>query len=256
MKARVKFSKQGEMRFVGHLDFMRFFQKVIRRAHIEISYSEGLSPHMIMSFASPLGVGVTSSGDYVDIELAAPLSTEEALRRLNEASADGVCFLDFRQVEEGKAGRAMALVAAADYEVGFRAGLEPAVPGGDWSAGFEAFLAQERIEVVREKKKAVKKAAKGKKKETDEQLAETVDIRPMIYGASVQADSAGLRIIRMRLASGSGANLRPQLVMDAYAAFLGIRPEPFSLRVNRLDLLARGGNGNGFVSLGELGSRI
>ena len=50
------------MKFIGHLDTMRFFQKAIRRADIPVAYSEGFSPHMIMSFAAPLGVGTTSSG--------------------------------------------------------------------------------------------------------------------------------------------------------------------------------------------------
>ena len=58
MNIRIKFRKYGCLRFIGHLDVMRYFQKVIRRADINISYSEGFSPHMIMSFAAPLGVGL------------------------------------------------------------------------------------------------------------------------------------------------------------------------------------------------------
>ena len=62
MKARIKFKKYGALRFIGHLDVMRFFQKAIRRAHIPIAYTGGYSPHMIMSFANPLGIGITSEG--------------------------------------------------------------------------------------------------------------------------------------------------------------------------------------------------
>ena len=62
LKVRVKFSKEGAMKFIGHLDIMRYFQKAIRRANIPIAFSGGFSPHMIMSFAAPLGVGVTSAG--------------------------------------------------------------------------------------------------------------------------------------------------------------------------------------------------
>ena len=60
MKARIKFRKYGSLRFIGHLDVMRFFQKVMRRADIPIAFSGGYSPHMIMSFANPLGIGLTS----------------------------------------------------------------------------------------------------------------------------------------------------------------------------------------------------
>ena len=61
MKVRIKFRKQGVMKFIGHLDVMRYFQKAIRRADIDIAYTEGFSPHMILSFAAPLGVGLTSN---------------------------------------------------------------------------------------------------------------------------------------------------------------------------------------------------
>ena len=69
MKARIKFRKNGVMKFIGHLDIMRYFQKAIRRAEIPIAFTSGYSPHMIMSFANPLGVGLTSDGEYFDIEL-------------------------------------------------------------------------------------------------------------------------------------------------------------------------------------------
>ena len=65
MKIRVKFSKHGAMKFIGHLDIMRYFQKAIRRAEIPIVFTEGFSPHMVMSFASPLGVGIESEGEYM-----------------------------------------------------------------------------------------------------------------------------------------------------------------------------------------------
>ena len=69
MKIRIKFSKQGHMKFIGHLDTMRYFQKVMRRANVDICYSEGFSPHQKMSFAAPLGVGIVSNGEYFDIEV-------------------------------------------------------------------------------------------------------------------------------------------------------------------------------------------
>ena len=65
MKIRIKFRKYGTMKFIGHLDVMRYFQKAIRRADVDVCYSGGFSPHQIMSFAAPLGVGITSRGEYV-----------------------------------------------------------------------------------------------------------------------------------------------------------------------------------------------
>ncbi len=79
------------MKFIGHLDIMRYFQKSIRRANIPIAFSGGFSPHMIMSFAAPLGVGVTSSGEYFDMELTDDsLSSKEMEDRLNATMAEGM----------------------------------------------------------------------------------------------------------------------------------------------------------------------
>ena len=65
MKVRIRFAKYGALKFIGHLDVMRYFQKAIRRADLPIAYSEGFSPHQIMSFAAPLSVGHTSEGEYL-----------------------------------------------------------------------------------------------------------------------------------------------------------------------------------------------
>ena len=95
MRVRVKFSKYGVMKFIGHLDVMRYFQKAMRRAGIDIAYSEGMSPHMIMSFAQPLGVGLTSDGEYMDVELRTPIASDEAIRRLNEVGVEGITVTEW-----------------------------------------------------------------------------------------------------------------------------------------------------------------
>ncbi len=234
MKVRIKFAKYGTMKFIGHLDIMRYFQKAIRRAGLDIRFSEGMSPHMIMSFASPLGVGLTSKAEYMDIDLKTPMTTEEAVRRLNEAMVEGMEVLDMRQVEEGKAGKAMSLVAAADYLATFRAGKEPAQ---GWQDRIAAFLAQDQILVVKETKKGEK----------------TVDIRPLIY--DMRAEGEG---IFLSLSSGSEANLKPEAVIDAFSAFAPFERQPFDCMFERLEVYAdRGKNGkHKFVPLGELGTVI
>ena len=96
------------MKFIGHLDIMRYFQKAIRRANIPIAFSGGFSPHMIMSFAAPLGVGVTSSGEYFDMELTDDsLSSKEMEDRLNATMAEGMKVISVRQIPDGKASACM-----------------------------------------------------------------------------------------------------------------------------------------------------
>ena len=214
MKIRIKFSKQGVMRFIGHLDIMRYFQKAMRRAHIDIAFTEGFSPHMIMSFAAPLGVGLTSDGEYMDIEIRTPVSSEDAICQLNEVMVEGMKVLSFRQIEEGKTGKAMSLVAAADYTVSFRPGYEPE---GDWQSKLDEFIQKDSILVLK----------KTKKSEVE------TDIRPMIYQLSVKDNK-----VHMTLATGSAANLKPELVMSAFLKSEGLDLDPFALSVNRDEVYA------------------
>ena len=71
------------MKFIGHLDIMRYFQKEIRRAKLDISYSKGYSPHQIISFAAPLALGITSDGEYFDAEFNSVTTSAEMIEALS-----------------------------------------------------------------------------------------------------------------------------------------------------------------------------
>lgn len=234
MKIRIKFRKFGEMKFIGHLDMMRYFQKAIRRAGIDICYSGGFSPHMIMSFASPLGVGLTSDGEYLDIEVGEVSSSADAVRRLNEVMAEGVEVVSFRKIPEGKASNAMALTAAADYEIRFRKGC---APKDGWQKDFDRFCASDSIQVI-------KKSKKGERE---------TDIRPLIYRIERQEDT-----IFMQVAAGSVRNLKPELVMEAFAAFAGITFPESAFLIHRLEIYGDAGTKDKrqLISLEALGEVI
>ncbi len=234
MKIRIKFRKYGEMKFIGHLDMMRYFQKAMRRAGIDICYSEGFSPHMIMSFASPLGVGLTSDSEYLDIEVGETLSSREAVAQLNEVMADGVEVVSFRRIPDGKASNAMALLAAADYMVRFREGMEPAA---GWEGMFDAFCTQSRILVV-------KKTKKGERE---------IDIRPLLYQAVRREDG-----VFFQLAAKSSENLKPELVMEAFGIYAGITFLEYAFMIHRLELYADTGTEGErkLTALEDLGEEI
>lgn len=231
MKVRIKFSKEGPMIFVGHLDTMRYFQKAIRRAELPAAFSGGFSPHMIMSFAAPLGVGTAGLGEYFDVEFTEDLPTGEIERRLSAVMAEGFRVVSARRVEEGKAGKAMSLVAAADYLVKFREGREPAIP---WRERMEEFVRLPQLPVTKQTKKGEK----------------ALDIRPFIYEMKPEGEG-----IFLRLASASGNYTKPELVMDTFLKWLGTEAEPYSLAVQRLEVYADLGTEeeHRFVSLEELG---
>ena len=119
MRARVKFEKNGIMRYVGHLDLMRFFQKAVKRSELPIKYSEGFNPLQIMSFASPLGVGLTSAGEYMDIDLKEQVACDKALLTLNENMVEGLIITGFKYLPDD-AEKCMSAVTAASYIVTYK----------------------------------------------------------------------------------------------------------------------------------------
>ena len=208
MKLRIKFKKFGPVKFIGHLDVMRFFQKGLRRAEIDVAYSTGFSPHQIMSFASPLGVGLESNGEYFDVEILTPISSQDFMDKFNAVSVPWIQVTDVRLLPD-KAGNAMASVAAAGYTIRFREGREP---GTDWQKKFEAFMSQAQIMVT-----------KATKKGTAE-----IDLKPAIYDYKVEEDH-----IYLLVNASSEGNIKPTLVMDAFAVYCEVELAENALMITR-----------------------
>ena len=229
MKARIKFRKYGCMKFIGHLDIMRFFQKVMRRADIPIAFTGGFSPHMIMSFANPLGVGVTSDGEYFDIELTEEIDMMAAVERMNQVVVEGIDIVNMVPISDDKKQTGMSIVAAADYLSSLKSGIFPE----DWKEKAGQFMNQPTISILKKTKKSEKE----------------VDIKPMIYKFEVRGES-----VYMQVATGSVENLKPELVMQALCNYLGVDLETVSFAHHRLDVYANIGTEEKkeFVSLDQV----
>lgn len=191
MKIRIKFRKYGNLKFIGHLDVQRFFQKAVRRAGIDVAYTSGYSPHQIMSFAAPLGVGLESNGEYMDMEVLSFSGSKDTVTRLNAASTEGIEILSARLLPE-HAGNAMASVAAAGYTIRFREDREPSF---DWQNALPAFFAKERILI---------------RKETKKNSLE-IDLKPGIFKLEANGNS-----IYMLLDASSSGNIKPGMVIEAF----------------------------------------
>lgn len=226
MKIRIKFSKTGNLKYIGHLDIMRCFQKVMRRAEVDIAYSAGFSPHQIMSFASPLGLGLTSEGEYVDIEVNSTESSARMLERINAAMVDGMTALSYVKLPDD-AKTAMSVVAAADYLVNFDQPVEDEI-----KAKFQEFLKQKSIVI-----------SKSTKKQELE-----MEIRPLIFEArfvteelsSAASESGQMQkdSLFMQVSSGSAANLKPEMVLEAFCDWAGIEASALPYHIHRLEMYA------------------
>ncbi|MBQ9156370.1 MAG: DUF2344 domain-containing protein [Eubacterium sp.] len=210
MKARIKWTKTGVLRFIGHLDVQRYFHKAIMRAGLPVSFTKGMSPHQMMSFAAPLGLGMTSQAEYVDVNFDWSYPGQEMLNRLNAVMNEGISVTEFKQIDD-KEKNCMAVTAAADYLVSFR-------PGYYYTDAFtkrtEAFFFQETIPILKKTKRSEKE----------------VDISPMILEIRGQGNA-----IFMKLVTGSAENLKPQLVIEAFCKYLGYEYNPYGFRYHRLE---------------------
>lgn len=235
MKVRVKFKKFGPVRFIGHLDVMRFFQKAIRRAELDIAYTSGYSPHQIMSFAAPLGVGLESNGEYMDIELHSVTSSQDMIMRLNGASVPGIEIISMKELPEG-AGNAMASVAAASYTIRFRDGRAPKF---DYVGHISDYLNQEQILITKETKKSTLE----------------IDLKPGIYEFKANEDGS----LYLFVDASSAGNIKPAMVIETYLSMFGESLQENALMITREDTytnLAKEGKKPRFVPLDSIGSEI
>lgn len=233
MNVRIKFAKFGTMKFISHLDVMRFFQKAIRRAELDVSYSEGFNPHQIMSFASPLGVGQTSEGEYLDMEFHSVPSMDELCERLNSTMTEGMQILSAELLPEyqlnTKKETVMALVAASDYLVLRKDGYNEDLTTDLLRTKFQQFLEQTEIIALK----------KTKNSETE------INLVPFIFAGNangIETEFSGSYenglCFYLLLSTGSVNNIKPELVMEAFYRFIGKEYNSNAYQFHRLETYA------------------
>ena len=239
MKIRIKFRKWGSMKFIGHLDMMRYFQKVMRRADVDIRYSEGFSPHQIMSFAAPLGVGITSDGEYLDIEVHSTKSSKEMIDDLNATMVDGVDIVGYVALPES-AKPAMSIVAAADYVLSYKEGYEVPFTVEEWKKHIEElFTSQKSFTIIKKTKKSERE----------------VDLKPLVYAFDViVVDEKPAFYINV--STGSVDNIKPELLLSSVYEKLGLEYNDAAIAIHRKDVYAMNEKTGKQVSLLDLGKVI
>ena len=259
MNVRVQFAKYNTMKFIGHLDVMRYFQKAVRRSGLDIMYSQGYHPHQIMSFASPLGVGITSDTEFMDLELKTDCPAKELVARLDAAMTDGFSVTGCRYLPDPENGRkretAMSLITCADYLVSLKDGYSFPLTADALASRFAEFAAQEHIMVTKEVKKS----------NTEQEM----DLKPFLFavGSSLESfesshpvtkdyyETTGVGLDRyisekkcfaehyesgktltMRLSAGSATNIKPELVLEAFCTWLGMEFNSFAWQIHRFGM--------------------
>lgn len=239
MKARIKFSKIGSMRFIGHLDVMRYFQKAFRRADIAMSYSQGFSPHQLMSFASPLGIGLSSDAEYLDIVLEDEESIEDFVPRLNAVMNEEIRVKDFTVLKE-ESKSSMAVLAACDYLITVKPDRASFLTdAARRRAAVERLLGREAIEIMKKTKRSEKivDIKENIYKLTDE-LAEFGAYTSRSYGELALDLSEYEPILYLQLTAGSMVNIKPELVLEALCMQEREEYDWLSYQIHRLEMYA------------------
>lgn len=94
----MKFKKGKPVKFISHLDLIKAFDRAIRRAKLPIAYTKGFNPRPKMTFCPALKVGITSTGEYLDLELTEPISESKIKSMLNNVLPEGLYIEEAKQL--------------------------------------------------------------------------------------------------------------------------------------------------------------
>src|SRR5512145_64799 len=116
MRIRITFAKQGALRYTGHLDLHKLWERTARRAELPLAYSQGFHPQPKMNIAAALPLGFSSRCEVMDMRLEKDIPLDTLAETLNNTMPTGIRVLGIEQVDE----RAPALqtqTLSAEYEV-------------------------------------------------------------------------------------------------------------------------------------------
>jgi len=201
MRIRIKFSKQGALRYTGHLDLHKLWERAARRAELPLAYSQGFHPQPKMNIAAALPLGFSSRCEVLDMRLEQDIPLDGLADKLNGTMPEGIRVKDITQVDD----RAPALqtqVVSAEYEVTSK----ETVFGSDLKWKIDSVMDKESIIRTRRNKE--------------------YDLRPLIEELELVSEEK----LFMKLTAREGATGRPEEVLDV----LGIAFE--ETRIERSNL--------------------
>ena len=220
MRMMVVFQKGYALRFIGHLDLMRTIQRGLRRSGLPIAYSKGFNPHIRLSFAAPLSVGVIGERELMELPLTEEVPTSDFVARLNAVMPPDLRIQEAHVIADNFP-TLMSLVAGAQYEIR----VENNEATQRLLQALPTFLALDTCIMAR----------KTKSGEND------CDIVPYVKQAEGTLSDTGIvfRLTTFQLQSGA---LKPSLWFEAFCQYTN-NPTPYA-EIYRMQLLAKDANQN------------
>jgi radical SAM-linked protein len=205
MRVRITFTKQGALRYTGHLDLHRLWERAMRRAELPIAYSQGFHPQPKISLAAALPLGFSSCGEVLDVRLKQEINVDEIARRLENNLPADIQITKVESVDE-HAPALQTQVLSAVYEVLITEAVD------------ESELSQRIHDLLQSK--SLPRERRGK----------FYDLRPLIESLEMSAGTKGKIVLRMTLSSRESATGRPEEVLSV----LGIESEYARVERTRL----------------------
>jgi len=199
MRVRVTFSKQGALRYTGHLDLHKMLERSIRRAKLPLAYSQGYHPQPKLNLAAALPLGFASRAEVMDMWLSEDI--ENVVSALQSNVPPGLTILGSKTVDDREPSL-QSQVIAAEYQVE----ITEADTGAGLTEKIASVFEAESIPRVRRKKE--------------------YDLRPLIEELTLSDEDH----IFMRLTAREGATGRPEEVLDV----IGIPLEDTRIERTRL----------------------
>lgn len=189
IRIRVHYAKGDSLRFIGHLDLQRLWERTLRRSALPLRYSQGYHPRARLNLASALPLGFTSDEELLDFWMDEPYTVEQIETRLKAAVPPGLTIQSVQMVDLGEDALQVQM-KASEYEVTFYDRQAPEV----LSHKVDQLLSQDEIQHTRRKK--------------------TYDLRPLVLDLEIISHSSGECGLFMRLLAEPGATGRPDNVLD------------------------------------------
>jgi len=200
MRIQITFSKQGALRYTGHLDLHKLWERAARRAELPLAYSQGFHPQPKMNIAAALPLGFSSRCEVLDMRLEHDIELDGLREKLQGTLPTGIQVTSVESVDE-RAPTLQTQVVSVEYEVS----LAEADFGSDVKRKIDSLWQVESIIRTRREKE--------------------YDLRPLIEALDLLDGK-----IFMKLAAREGATGRPEEVLDA----LGIAFEDTRIERTRL----------------------
>ncbi len=189
-RIRVRYSKGNSLRFTGHLDMQRIWERTLRRSGLPVRYTQGYHPRARLNLASALPLGFISEDELLDFWMDEPRALDEIQSRLAASAPPGLAIRSIEEVALGE-DALQEQMKASEFTVTF---FDP-INGQELAEKVGTLLDQDEIIMTRRKK--------------------SYDLRPLILGLAVITHLQYESGLWMRLLAEPGATGRPDDVLEA-----------------------------------------